>query len=103
MDERQADRDHAVRKPADDFVAAKAKAVERLAREKGLLKRGGKSRIVTARLTEDLIAEAKRRTGLDSDSELIRIAVANLALGDDFGEWLIAQRGRLDKTFRSEL
>jgi Arc/MetJ family transcription regulator len=56
--------------------------------------------MVTARMGDRLLAAAKQRTGITSDSELVEIAVANLAVGDDFGEWLLAQRGRLPKDFK---
>jgi len=35
-------------------------------------------------------------TGITSDSELIEAALASLAVADDYAEWLIAQRGRID-------
>lgn len=83
----------------DRFLVAKADAVRRIAEAKGLIRKGGKNRMVTVRMSDDLLQEAKRRTGIASDSELVETAVASLAVGDDFGEWLLAQRGRLPRDF----
>jgi hypothetical protein len=91
------------RHKADPFLIAKTKEVKRIAEAKGLIRKGGKNRMVTARMGDDLLAAAKQRTGITSDSELLEIAVANLAIGDDFGEWLLAQRGRLRKDFAIDL
>jgi hypothetical protein len=85
---------------ADRFLVAKTREIRRIAEAKGLIKKGGKNRMVTARMGDRLLAAAKQRTGITSDSELVEIAVANLAVGDDFGEWLLAQRGRLPKDFK---
>lgn len=87
----------------DAFLVAKTGQVKEIARAKGLLATGAKNRMVSARLDEALIAAAKQRTGITSDTELIEIAIASLAVGDDFGEWLLAQEGRLDPEFRLEL
>jgi hypothetical protein len=85
---------------SDHALADKAKEVRRIAEAKGLIRKGGKNRMVTVRMAARLLEAAKRRTGINSDSELLEIAVANLAVGDDFGEWLLAQRGRLPKDFK---
>jgi hypothetical protein len=89
--------------PADDFLVMKTKEVRRIAKARGLIKKGGKNRMVTARMDDELLAAAKQRTGIASDSELLEIAVATLAVGDEFGEWLLAQRGRLRKDFVIDL
>jgi len=87
----------------DRFLVVKTKEVKRIAAAKGLIRKGGKNRMVTARMGDELLAAAKRRTGIASDSELVEVAVANLAVGDDFGEWLLAQRGRLRRDFDIDL
>jgi hypothetical protein len=33
---------------------------------------------------ESLVARAKRRTGFDSDTDLIDVTLANIAVGDDY-------------------
>ena len=47
-------------------------------------------------MPEALVAEARLRTGIKSDSKLIEAALASVAVADDFGEWLISQRGTLN-------
>jgi hypothetical protein len=87
----------------DPFTVARGEATRRLARERGLICKGEKHRMVSARMSEALLAEAKRRTGITSDSELLEVALAGLAVGADFGEWLLAQRGRLPRDFQLAL
>jgi hypothetical protein len=41
----------------------------------------------------ELVAQAKRRTGITSDSKLLEAGLASLALSDDYAEWLLANRG----------
>jgi len=67
----------------------------RVAAEHGLL-RHGKTIVIRGRMPPALVARAKARTGITSDSELIEAALATLAVADDYAEWLIAQRGRID-------
>jgi len=66
--------------------------VLRLAEREGLL-RGERTKIVRGRMPEALVSEAKKRTGIESDTDLIEIALANIALGDDYAEWLLSRRG----------
>ena len=51
---------------------------------------------ISGRVSPALIAEAKRRTGIKSDTELIEFALANVALEDDFAEAFEAARGKID-------
>ncbi len=64
---------------------------------------GEKTHVLSARLTEALIAAAKERMGITSDTKLVELALASLAVGDNFGEWLIAQGGRLPADFDIDL
>jgi hypothetical protein len=43
----------------------------------------------------ELVAQAKRRTGIASDTKLLEAALASLALADDYAEWLLAHRGTI--------
>jgi hypothetical protein len=52
---------------------------------------GSRSRRISARVDPGLIEAAKRRTGLEADSDVINAALAVLAAGDDFGAWLVSQ------------
>jgi hypothetical protein len=63
-----------------------------LAKARGLLA-GGRTLIVRGRMPVELVAQAKRRTGITSDSKLLEAALASIALSDDYAEWLLAQRG----------
>jgi hypothetical protein len=78
-------------------LSAKGRVADlvRIAAEHGLLRRG-KTIVIRGRMPPALIARAKARTGIASDSELIEAALAALAVADDYAEWLIAQRGRID-------
>ena len=66
-----------------------------LAGEKGLLK-GRRTLVIRGRMPEGLVAAAKQKTGITSDSKLLEIALANLAVADDYAEWLYSQRGTVD-------
>jgi hypothetical protein len=61
-----------------------------------------RNRIVRARTNAALVDEAKRRTGIQSDTKLIEAALASLAAHDDFGEWLISQKGTVDPSLDLE-
>lgn len=87
---------------ADAFDAAKARRVREIARAKNLIG-GPKRHVLNARLDENLVAAAKARTGIASDTELVEVALASLAVEDDFGAWLLAQGGRLDPDFDLDL
>jgi hypothetical protein len=64
----------------------------------GVLK-GSKDRRVTVRLQDQLLAVARRRTGIEGESALVMAGLALLAAQDDFGAWLVAQRGSLSDDF----
>jgi hypothetical protein len=64
------------------------------AERSGLLRE--KTTRISGRVSPALIAEAKRRTGIESDTELIEFALANLALEDNFAEAFEAARGKID-------
>ncbi|MGY3341520.1 MULTISPECIES: hypothetical protein [unclassified Bradyrhizobium] len=71
------------------------RAVLETARKLGLL--GGESRRFGGRVCQDLVAVAKKTSGISSDSELIEYALADLALEDDFGTRLIRRKGQVTK------
>ena len=92
----------AVTGPAEDrsasrpvAVSDRAKRMVAIARAKGLVS-GPKTVTVRGRMAAALVEEAKRRTGIASDTELLEAALATLAVADDYGEWLVAQRGTVD-------
>jgi hypothetical protein len=67
-----------------------------IAEEQGLL-RGERNQVVRGRMPKALVAQAKKRTGVISDTDLIELALANIAVADDYAEWLIARRGTIDR------
>jgi hypothetical protein len=71
------------------------------ARQQGLLD-GSKTRVIRARTSAALVDEAKRRTGIQSDTALIEAALASLAVDDHFIDWLIANRGTVDPSLDLE-
>jgi hypothetical protein len=42
------------------------------------------------------VARAKKRSGIASDTELIQLALANIAVADDYPDWLLSRRGTID-------
>ena len=106
----------ALARPADSTALARPKKPRRhrrppaaahveeaitTAREQGWLG-GPKTRVIRARTNAALVDEAKRRTGIRSDTELIEAALASLATHDDFAEWLISQKGTVDPSLDLE-
>ncbi|MHC2618019.1 hypothetical protein ACVIW2_000050 [Bradyrhizobium huanghuaihaiense] len=69
-------------------------AVMEAAERSGLLKQ--KSRRITGRVSPLLVQEAKRRTGIKADTDLIAFALGNVALEDRFAEALKDARGKID-------
>jgi hypothetical protein len=69
-------------------------AVLMAADEAGLL--GEKDARVGARISRVLLHNARQRTGITSDSELIEFALANVALADDFAETYRRLEGTVD-------
>jgi hypothetical protein len=66
-----------------------------IAEEEGLL-RGDRTQVVRGRMPQALVARAKKRTGIDSDTSLIEVALANIAVADDYADWLLSRRGAVD-------
>jgi hypothetical protein len=67
-----------------------------IARQTGLL-RGAKTEVVRGRRPKALVQKATVASGARSDTELIEIALANLAVADQYSEWLLSQRGTVGK------
>ncbi len=62
--------------------------------QQGLL-HGTRTRVVRGRMPEALVSSAKARTGIRSDTKLLEVALANLAVADDYADWLLSRRGAL--------
>jgi hypothetical protein len=63
-----------------------------IAEREGLL-RGERTEVVRGRMPEALVARAKKRTGINSNTDLIEVALANIAVADDYADWLLSRRG----------
>jgi hypothetical protein len=61
-----------------------------IAEKEGLL-RGGRTQVVRGRMPAALVTRAKKRAGIDSDTELIEVALANIAVADDYADWLLSR------------
>ena len=72
--------------------SSKLRDVMTIAETEGLL-RGERTQVVRGRMPEALVARAKKRTGIDSDTELIEVALASIAVADDYADWLLSRRG----------
>jgi hypothetical protein len=72
------------------------------ARAAGLLGAAKNAR-VAGRVSSALVAAAKRSSGISSDSEMIEIALAKLALEDDFGAKLVRSKGSIPRELDIEL
>jgi hypothetical protein len=78
------------------FLVSKARfeAVMQAAEQSGLLSQ--KSGRIGGRVSPALVKQAKRRTGIETDTDLIEFALATVALEDDFAETFKASRGKVD-------
>lgn len=68
------------------------------ARQSGLL--GAKGGRIGGRVSQTLIRQAKRQTGIKADTDLIEFALATIALEDNFAEAFKASRGKVDPTLK---
>ncbi|MGO9544368.1 MAG: hypothetical protein ACLPPF_06190 [Rhodomicrobium sp.] len=73
---------------------ARFEAVMRAAEQSGLL--GGKHARIGGRVSPDLVRQAKRQTGIVSDTDLLEFALATVALEDNFEETFKKSRGKVD-------
>jgi hypothetical protein len=69
-------------------------AVMKAAERSGLLK--DKSSRIAGRVSTALVKQAKKRTGIQADTNLIEFALANIALEDNFAETFRDARGTVD-------
>jgi len=76
--------------------ARRLKDILMIAEEKGLF-RGTRTKVMRGRMPEALVSKAKARTGIKSDTELLELALANLAVADDYLDWLLSRRGTVSK------
>lgn len=72
----------------------RVKAVMRAAERSGLT--GDKTGRIGGRVSPALVKQAKRQTGIESDSDLIEFALASIALEDNFAQVFKESRGTVD-------
>ncbi len=80
-----------------EFMAVHATQVEAVmaaAQRSGLLHE--KSGRIGGRVSPALVEQAKARTGIEADTDLIEFALANIALEDKFADTFKATRGKVD-------
>jgi hypothetical protein len=69
-------------------------AVMRAAEKSGLLnEKGGR---IGGRVSPALVRQAKRQTGIETDTDLIEFALATVALEDNFADVFKESRGKID-------
>jgi hypothetical protein len=81
---------------AGHAVVSKARfeAVMRAAEQSGLLRE--KSGRIGGRVSPALVRQAKRQTGIETDTDLIEFALATVALEDSFADAFKESRGKVD-------
>ena len=72
---------------------ARFEAVMRAAEQSGLL--NAKSGRIGGRVSPALVRQAKRQTGIETDTDLIEFALATVALEDNFAEAFKESRGKV--------
>jgi hypothetical protein len=81
---------------ANQLVVSKARfdAVMRAAEQSGLLSE--KSGRIAGRVSPALVEQARRQTGIETDTDLIEFALATVALEDNFAAVFKESRGKVD-------
>ena len=73
---------------------ARFEAIMQAAERSGLLRE--KSGRIGGRVSQALVKQAKRQTGIETDTDLIEFALATVALEDNFAEVFKESRGKVD-------
>ena len=84
----------APKRPAVSARGQQVEAVMAAAQRSGLLLE--KSGRIGGRVSPTLVEQAKARTGIETDTDLIEFALANIALEEKFAETFKAVRGTID-------
>jgi hypothetical protein len=86
--------DHKAKAEQPLATGARFDAVMQAAERSGLL--SGKGGRIGGRVSPALVAQAKRQTGIEADTDLIAFALASVALEDNFAETFRKSRGKVD-------
>ena len=89
-------KNHAAMGEKSPTHSSKSRDVMVIAEREGLL-RGERTQVVRGRMPEALVTRAKKRTGINSDTALIEVALANIAVADDYADWLLTRRGAVGR------
>lgn len=84
----------------DQLVISKVRfeAVMQAAEQSGLLNE--KNGRIGGRVSQELVKQAKRQTGIKTDTDLIEFALATIALEDNFAEAFKESRGKVDRELK---
>jgi len=82
-------------KKAPGRVARISQSLE-LAKEKGLLA-GPRTATVRGRMPAALVRKAKANSGARTDTQLLEMALAHLAVEDDFIQWMLSRQGTISR------
>ncbi|HJT13981.1 MAG TPA: hypothetical protein VJ790_15275 [Dongiaceae bacterium] len=85
----------AIRRNRTDLIMSEA-------RNAGLIG-GPKDVVIRGRVSTALVKAAKKRAGVSTDTELLEVALSNLALADDFGDRFLKRKGTIDPDLDLEL
>lgn len=77
---------------------ARFEAVMQAAEQSGLLDE--KTGRIGGRVSPALVEQAKRQTGIETDTDLIEFALASVALDDNFAEAFKGARGKIEPTVK---
>ena len=85
---------HAAPIDSVEQMASRIEAVMRAAEQSGLLRE--KNSRIGGRVSQALVRQAKRQTGIETDTDLIEFALATVALEDNFADTFKESRGKVD-------
>jgi len=85
-----------------ELAARRNRATLESARAAGLLGAVKNARLA-GRVSAALVAAAKKSSGLSSDTDVIEVALAKLALEDEFGSKLVRNKGTIPRELDIEL
>jgi hypothetical protein len=86
--------------PVPPQFSLRRRTVIDAARQLGLME--GENGRIGGRIRRDLVAAAKAKSGIASDTELLEYALARVALEDDFGTRLVRRKGQVAKDVNLE-
>ena len=83
------------KKSVKTIVSRKLSEIMAIADSEGLLQ-GERTQVVRGRMPKALVLRAKKQSGINSDTKLLEVALANLAVQDNYVDWLLSRRGTID-------